>query len=111
MSEKPDTPNLDKLIDSTATYNAIAQFLEWLVYDTDYHIAEYGDESERNAYSRLWHTRKGMDEIIYEYLELDPRLVDAERNSILEYIREEHDSKNPPTMTMEVTIGDEKEIL
>jgi hypothetical protein len=85
MSEKPDTPNLDKLIDSTATYNAIAQFLEWLVYDTDYHIAEY--------------------------LELDPRLVDAERNSILEYIREEHDSKNPPTMTMEVTIGDEKEIL
>jgi predicted nucleic-acid-binding protein len=109
MSEKPKTPNLDKLIDNTATYNAIAQFLDWLTHDSDYHIAEYGEVEL--AYSRLWHTRKGAEEILYEYLELDPKIVDAERQSILEYIRDTHGDKQPPAMTMEVTIGDEKETI
>lgn len=118
MDEKPKTPNLDKLMDNTATYNAIAQFLEWLTHDTHYHIAEYGDADPDEhgpvytPYSRLWHTRKGPEELIYEFLELDPKVIDAERQSILDYLSGQWQGETisvPPEITMSVTIGDERE--
>lgn len=112
MSEpkKPDTPHLDKLIDQTATYNAIAQFLEWLMTDTKMHIAEYGEGTEDEPYARLWHTHKSAEDIIYEYLQIDRKLVDSEREELLDWIRGKYKDDNPvPKITMAVTIGDEEQ--
>lgn len=104
--QKPDTPNLDKLEKQTVAYNAIAEFLEWLMTDSKMYIAEYGEEVP----SRLWHTCKNLEDIIYEYLQIDRKLVDGERQKLLDWIRGKYENDNRvPEITMAVTIGDEEQ--
>ena len=88
----PATPELDKLLGAVDTYNTIAMFLDWAADEKVVYLAD-------------------APKIIGEFLGVDMDAVENERAAILEYLQVQYPTVPPPPVTMEVTVGDDKEVI
>lgn len=80
-----DTPEHDKLIALNGDDDTIGQFLDWLMYDSDYQVCEWlGGE---------WvQTGKNTRQLLAEYFEIDMRALDAEKGVMLKALRDGQES-------------------
>jgi len=90
----PETPELDKLLvaETMDTYNRIMIFLDWAREEKVMRIVD----------------PKAM---VLEYVGVDIDALEAEQAAILRYIQGAHGHKTPPPVTMEVTAGEDKEVI
>lgn len=95
---EPKTPECDKLSAVKDQRNAIVQFLEWLsdqgielaAYHkhTDACCDEEGDRVCGLGENTLWGVNKRHESMAYEFLGIDEKKLEAERQMILEHIRQ-----------------------
>jgi len=83
MSDLPSTPQSDKLADRADEYNAVHEFLEYLG-TKGIVLAQYGEQSEH--FPTPVPTRH--DDIVLEFLGVDARALDKERNKLLAFLQE-----------------------
>ncbi len=93
----PKTPELDKLNSVIGGRNTIVQFLDWL-QEQGIELAAYhkhtaacnneeGDRVCGTSTERLWAVNKRHEKLAHEYLDIDEKKVEQERQALLESIR------------------------
>lgn len=99
MSQKtaPATPTLDKLGSVVKERNAIVQFMEWL-RDQGIEMASYHNHTDECkdedgcivcgiSEQRLWAVNKRHEALAHEFLEIDDKAVEKERQALIESIQ------------------------
>jgi hypothetical protein len=86
--EKIETPELDKIRKIREKSQAIGEFLDWLLGEKGYHIAEYKkfDEFDEEQLVTIYLDR---EKILGEYFGIDLKKAEEERVKILNSIRQE----------------------
>lgn len=87
---KPETPELDKqsqIIDSGDTA-VVQDFLDWLT-SRGYVIAEWAETHQTltEPVETLQPLYSGPEQLMADYFEIDLDKIDAERRSLLDYLR------------------------
>uniref|UniRef100_A0A6M3X6A3 Uncharacterized protein n=1 Tax=viral metagenome TaxID=1070528 RepID=A0A6M3X6A3_9ZZZZ len=91
---RPECPECDKLGKRLAEWNAIYPFMEWLqekkiwlahtITKREYYGACYEDE----PMDTMVPIPQNLENLLYEYFEVDPAELERERRALLESLRE-----------------------
>ena len=72
------TPELDKMLDNQNESQAIGEFLDWLTSE-GYAICEL------NKHNEWHHVRKGIEQLLADYFNVDLKKAEQEKRAILTY--------------------------
>lgn len=82
MADYPEHDKMHAVQDQAYT---IGSFLEWLLNDTPYFLAEYDDRR------RLEPIRVSFETLLYRYFQVDRDKIEAEKDQMLDKIRAAND--------------------
>jgi len=92
----PDATECERQTEVGPESIKIGHFLDWLVHDKGYVIAEYRVMEECYPADQLVPVRGDFNKLLADYYNIDLNKVEEERRAILAFLRTAHEDKDAP---------------
>ncbi len=79
-------PEHEKLAEVAEHSQAIGEFLDWLLHEKSYHIAQWWERGSSDG--ELLPVHRSIKDLLAEYYDIDPEALEGEKREMLEQMRE-----------------------